>query len=129
MRNEERIKAATKGTSKRGAHRSCWSLEEEEQLALLELQYQGERTINKLIPAGLGSKTNKQVADKRRCLTKKKGDNKPPITNNVSSFLETSSTPPSTTTGARAKLVQAAEQLSSGAGGHLEKTAVDVIRA
>uniref|UniRef100_A0A8C0TZ11 Reverse transcriptase n=1 Tax=Cyanistes caeruleus TaxID=156563 RepID=A0A8C0TZ11_CYACU len=72
IRNQERIEAAKpKETSARGAHKKCWSEEEENLLIQLIKQYEGNRNINKLIAEHIPSKTSKQISDKRRCLVSK----------------------------------------------------------
>ena len=68
-RNLERIAASRpKEKSNQGAHRKCWSAEEEELLIKLMEQFKGSWNINKLIAEHIPSKTTKQISDKRRLL-------------------------------------------------------------
>uniref|UniRef100_A0A803VHT8 Reverse transcriptase domain-containing protein n=1 Tax=Ficedula albicollis TaxID=59894 RepID=A0A803VHT8_FICAL len=72
LRNQERIAAShPKETSNRGAHKRCWTKEEEEMLIKLEAQFEGHKNINKLIAEHITTKTNKQISDKRRLLPRK----------------------------------------------------------
>lgn len=72
IRNQERIAAShPKEISNRGAHKRCWTKEEEELLIKLVAQFEGNKNINKLIAEHITTKTVKQISDKRRLLPKK----------------------------------------------------------
>ena len=66
LRNEERIAERSRVPAQKGRKPSIWTKEEEDKLAVLETKYSGQRCINALIAAELGSKTNIQVGEKRR---------------------------------------------------------------
>lgn len=71
IRRQERIAASRpKEHSARGAHKRVWTKEEEQLLIQLEVQFAGNRNINKLIADHIPSKTPKQISDKRRLLHK-----------------------------------------------------------
>lgn len=71
IRSQKRIAASRpREISARGAHKRVWTKEEEKLLIQLEVQFGGNKTINKLIAAHIPSKTPKQISDKRRLLHK-----------------------------------------------------------
>ncbi|KAJ8333419.1 hypothetical protein SKAU_G00414270 [Synaphobranchus kaupii] len=66
LRNEERIAERSRAPAQKGRKPSLWSREDEERLAVLEVKYSGQKSMNILIAKELGNKTNIQVSEKRR---------------------------------------------------------------
>ena len=68
-RNAERVAGSLPRVGLRPrTRRGCWSVEEGETLTRLDALFRGARNINQLIAAEMGSKTPKQISDKRRQL-------------------------------------------------------------
>lgn len=86
IRNQERIEASRpKEINNTGAHKKCWTKEEEEVLMKLVTQFRDCKNINKLIAEHITTKTTKQISDKRRLLPKEPAgeDNDPGVSHHT----------------------------------------------
>lgn len=117
-RNMERISSARLARSHAVDSRKVWSTEETEALERLETKYAGQRNINVLIAGELGSKTGKQVGDKRRHIRLLADRDRRAEINVVD--LEVASEPPRPRSGVQERLRDLARKRIEDAGGEQE---------